>query len=111
MIATGYGKEFCVCLGGAMTTPASVIQADLTGGKRAIVIELADQARIDRDHMRVHVAHEAVGVGRSALNQAWHVTISTTNPVGNMGWIILKLSFPEMAILALQACGWLARLF
>jgi len=88
-----------------MTSPTGIIKTDLSGCERTICIELADQARVDCNHMRMHISQKTAGICRATLDQSRHVTISATNTIGNMSRVVLELGFPEVAILTEQASG------
>ena len=105
MIARGTGKQLSIRFGGTMTSPASEIQADLTGSKASIVVELADHTWIDRHHMRTHIPGVSLWIGRAGLDQARHVAVDAGNAARGMSWVILKLDFLEMTVLAFKPGG------
>jgi hypothetical protein len=105
MIATRTGKQLSIRFDGTMTSPAGEIQADLPGGKASIIVELADHKRINRHHMRPHIPGVSLRVGRTSLDQARHVAIDASNAAGGMRWVVLKLGFLEVTILAFKPGG------
>ena len=105
VISAGRGEQLRIRAGCAMTMPASIIQADLTGRQAAIFIELADLASIDSHHVGAHIAHEAINIRSSALDQARHMAISASDVERYMARVILELGFLPVAILAEQVRG------